>query len=47
MLGKLTSNTNKELFKANQFFSDGYIDTYIIKSGNPLEFKYENYKIST
>ena len=46
MLGELTSNTNKELFKTNKFVSDGYIDTYTIKSGYPLEFKYENFEIS-
>ena len=46
MLGELTSNTNKELFKINKFVSDGYIDVYTIKSGYPLEFKYKNNKTS-
>ena len=42
MLGELTSETNKELFKTNKFVSDGYIDTYTIKSGKiSLEFKKE------
>ena len=42
LLGELTSNTNKELFKTNKFVSDGYIDTYTIKSGKiSLEFKKE------
>ena len=35
ILGELTSETNKELFKTNKFVSDGYMDTYTIKSGNP------------
>ena len=40
LLGELTSNTNKELFKTNKFVSDGYIDTFSIKSGKiNLEFK--------
>ena len=38
ILGGLASKTNKELFKTNKFVSDGYIDTYTIKSGNILEF---------
>ena len=42
LLGELTSNTNKEFFKTNKFVSDGYIDTYTIKSGKiSLEFKKE------
>ena len=42
LLGELTSNTNQELFKTNKFISDGYIDTYTIKSGKiSLEFKKE------
>ena len=42
ILGKLTYETNKELFKTNKFVSDGYIDTYTIKSGKiSLEFKKE------
>ena len=42
VLGELKSNTNQELFKTNKFVSDGYIDTYTIKSGKiSLEFKKE------
>ena len=42
LFGELISCTNKELFKTNKFLSDGYIDTYTIKSGKiSLEFKKE------
>ena len=41
LIGELTFNTNKELFKTNKFVSDGYIDTFTIKSGDILEFKKE------
>ena len=47
LLGELTSNTNKELFKTNKFVSDGYIETYIIRSSDiSTEFKYEYNKTS-
>ena len=41
MLGELTSETNKQLFKTNKFVSDGYTDTFTIKRGDILEFKKE------
>ena len=47
MLSELTSETNKEFFKTNKFVSDGYIDTYTIKTGQiSLEFKKELNKIT-
>lgn len=44
VLGELTFRTNQELFETKKFVSDGYIDKYTIKNGDPFKFKFEENK---